>query len=628
MKALKKGTGLFICFYLPVMSIFLWNCTSEKKTHQAFLPENALSHAHQDSLNFLTAVLTLAIIFASIACYLLFQNQKKRKQLETKNREILNQQEELITLSAAAQSAAEAKFKFFTHIANAFRVPLTLILLPVDEMLEHKELSTIHKHQMELIHKNAQRLLLMINQLTDFRKIEHDKMKIECTTQDFVAFSKDIISSFSLLASRKNIELKLFSSDKKIMSRFDKHMFDKVMFNLLSNAIKFSPENERVQIRLNHNKTDEMLEIAITDQGKGIAEEEKKHVFEAFYQAEPGNFFGSGLGLSLSKEITELHRGTIGIASEKGNGSTFWIKLPLKNIPELSGGHALGDNFAIDTGQLNLYAADMPAADPETNDYDKYLNEESILIIDENEELLNYLKNSFQEEYEVFTANDHIQGIKLAGEMVPDLIIAAINPSEKLTGQLTPVLKNDIRTSHIPIIIISAINNQDHQLNEIKQMADLFMTKPFSAAVLKESVKNLLWNRKLLRNKFGNDSSGESKITVITKSDKKFLHDFKDIIEQNIANDKFSVEDIASALGISRIQLYRKTKVLLDSTVNDYILQKRLKKAKYLLINEDLSISEITYRVGFSSPTYFSTVFKSKYNCTPSSYKRGININS
>ncbi|MBB6501544.1 ATP-binding protein [Pedobacter cryoconitis] len=618
MKAIKKGTTFFVYFYLLLVSIFACGCFSE----------NPSDSVHHDSLNFLVVILAVAIIFALIACYLLFQNQQKHKQLEIKNREILKQQEELIALSAAAQSAAEAKFNFFTHISNAFRVPLTLILLPVDEILEFKDLSAVHKHQMELIHKNVQRLLLMINQLTDFRKIEHDQMKIECTNQDFVAFSKDIISSFSLLASRKNIELKLFSSDKKIMSWFDKNMFDKVMFNLLSNAIKFSPENERVQIRLHHNKADEMLEIAIIDQGKGMTQEEIEHIFELFYQAEHGDFFGSGLGLSLSKEITELHQGTINIESKKGHGSTFCIKLPIGNIPDLYEEQPSVNDFTIDTEQLNLYAADIPSPAPVHNDHDNYLNEESILIIDENEELLKYLKNSFQEEYEVFTASNNTQGLKLAYEMVPDLIIADINLSEKLAGQLTPALKNDDRTSHIPIIIISAINNKDHQINEIKQMADLYMTKPFSAAVLKESVKNLLWNRKLLKSKFRNDNPGESKMTVISKSDKKFLHDFTDIIEQNIANDKFNVEEIANALGISRIQLYRKTKVLLDSTINDYILNKRLKKAKYLLINEDLSISEITYRVGFSSPTYFSTVFKSKYNCTPSSYKKQITINT
>ncbi|QNK63706.1 helix-turn-helix domain-containing protein [Pedobacter sp. PAMC26386] len=604
---------------------------ADKKTNSVSLVEKPMHTVHQDSLNFLVTALALAIIFAFIACYLLYQNRRKSNQLELKNKEALRQQEELVALSTATQATAEAKFSFFTHISNAFRVPLTLILLPLDEMLENKNPSHTSKHQLNLIHRNVQRLLLMVNQLTDFRKIEYDKMKIDLTPQDFVAFSKDIISSFKALALRKNIDLKLSSSDKEIMIWFDKNMFDKVMFNLLSNAIKFSPEHGKIQIGLKNNQADQILEISVSDNGNGMTEEEVKHVFELFYQADKGSFFGSGLGLSLSKEITELHHGTINIQSKKQEGTTFLIKLPLKqgySIPEKPKN---APDFTISAAHLNQYTAGILQDSSVTSlndEQDSYLNEESLLIIEENEELLEYLKSSFKGEYEVFTTTNNAQGLKLAVEMIPDLIITGITLTEKSTVQITPTLKNDERTSHIPIIILAANGNEEHKINEIKQMADLYLTKPFNFNLLKESVKNLLWNRKLLKRKFRSDQSSESNMAMLSKSDKKFMNDFTSVIEENIANDKFNVDDVANALGISRIQLYRKTKVLLDCTINDYILNRRLKKAKYLLINEDLSISEITYQVGFSSPTYFSTVFKSKYNCTPSSYKKQIAVNT
>lgn len=630
MLADQKRAMLFIYQSLMMTSVFVSGCSPEKRTNSNSILEKPMRIIQQDSLNFLVTALILALIFAFIACYLLYQNYQKSKELEIKNNETLRQQEELIALSTANQATAEAKFSFFTHISNAFRVPLTLILLPLDEMLDSKNSSNPTRHQLNLIHRNVQRLLLMVNQLTDFRKIEYDQMKIDLALQDFVAFSKDIISSFKAMALRKNIELKLSSSDKDIMVWFDKNMFDKVLFNLLSNAIKFSPEHGKVLIGLKSNSADQTLDITVSDSGNGMTEEEAKHVFDLFHQTGNGSFFGSGLGLSLSKEITELHQGTISIQSKKGKGTTFHIILPLNQEHSIPAEQKANPNFAVSAGHFNPYTAETLQDDivEASDEQDGYVNEESLLIIEENEELLEYLRNSFKEDYEVFTASSYTQGLKVAYEMIPDLIITDITSAENSTVQITPALKNDIRTSHIPVIILAADGNEEHKINEIKQMADLYLTKPFNYILLKESVKNLIWNRKLLKRKFRNETATEANTAILSRSDKKFLNDFTSVIEQNIANDKFNVDDIAIALGISRIQLYRKTKVLLDCTINDYILNKRLKKAKYLLINEDLSISEITYKVGFSSPTYFSTVFKSKYNCTPSSYKKKLAVNT
>lgn len=248
--------------------------------------------------------------------------------------------------------------------------------------------------------------------------------------------------------------------------------------------------------------------------------------------------------------------------------------------------------------------------------------EESLLIIDQNKEVLLFLVENLKKEYEIFTAINGTEGLQMASEFIPDLIIIAVNLSEKSGYQIASALKHDHRTAHLPLILISANGTEDQKIIGMKQMADCFMTIPFNLLLLRESIKNLLWNRQLLKNKFSSELPSEAESTGMNRIDKKFMNDFNSFIEQNLDNDQLHVEDIARALGISRIQLYRKTRLLLNTTINDYILCRRLKKAKHLLANEELPISEITYRTGFSSPAYFSAVFKSKYNCTPSDFKK------
>jgi DNA-binding response OmpR family regulator len=353
-------------------------------------------------------------------------------------------------------------------------------------------------------------------------------------------------------------------------------------------------------------------------------EEEMLHAFDFFYQGKLEYQKGSGLGLSLSKEIIQLHKGCIDVTSKKGKGTTFRILLS-------TGEDHLSEEEKIatlkesrpDYNDIKIYTTELEEKDKtQVFEPSRELKEQSVLIIEDNEDMLDFLKQKLQTDYEVYTARDGDAGLSEAFEKVPDLILSDIVLPSPSGIEITRILKNDFRTSHIPVILLTAKQNQEQQIEGLKIMADGYITKPFNVRHLTETIKNLLFNRNLLKVHFSSDYPADINLPVPKKLDKKFINDFMRLVENNIANENFSVDDLCRSLGISRIQLYRKVKALLDCNITDYILNRRLHKAKYLLLNEDLSISEITYQVGFSSPAYFSSVFKSKYGCTPTEFKK------
>jgi DNA-binding response OmpR family regulator len=348
------------------------------------------------------------------------------------------------------------------------------------------------------------------------------------------------------------------------------------------------------------------------------------HAFDMFYQADSYSFKGSGLGLSLSKEFMNLHKGSLNVKSKKGQGTTFTIKL------RTGDSHLLEDEKYTHKDQIeNIYEQEKiynitPEELPilQNKPADGLIKEQSILIIEDNTDLLAYLTSKFETDYEVFATTNGNDGFNLAFEKIPDLIISDVVLPELSGKEITNKLKTDIRTSHIPIILLTAKGSLEQQIEGIRNKADAYIVKPFNFDYLLENVRNLLNNRQLLKEHYSSEYPVGNKVPISKKLDKKFLNEFSGIVEANLSNEKFTVDDICKNIGISRIQLYRKVKALLGCTITDYILSRRLQKAKYLLTNEDLSIAEITYQTGFASPTYFSTVFKGKYGCTPSEYKR------
>ncbi|MGN6640292.1 MAG: substrate-binding domain-containing protein [Mucilaginibacter sp.] len=598
-----------------------------EKQQSLLADQEAIYKSQQIVLNIIIITLVLTVIFGGLAFYSLTENRKINKSLEAKNNEIVSQRNQLIEMSAKAEAATEARLNFFTNVSHEFRTPLTLMLAPLQDMLNQEKVFSLAGKNLRLVQQNAYRLLKLVNQLIDYRKIEFDKQTIKASENNLTEFVQDIVDSFRLYAQKMNVKLLFSTSDKEIKAWFDTEMLDKVFFNLISNAIKFCNENGRINVTVRKND-DKCVYIDVEDNGVGMLPEDTALVFDQFYQADNAPVTGSGIGLSLSKEIVLFHHGNIEVKSQKWKGTTFTVTLPLgsDHLSAMEKSYVRNDWSDI-AEKSKIYQNEYGNI---TNRYENELlkkpSEHSILVIEDNPDLLQYLTEKFSENFEVYTAENGTNGLMRAFDHVPDLIISDVVLPGISGKELAKTLKSDLRTSHIPIILLTAQGSLEHQISGVQSLADLYITKPFNLDYLIANVWNLIGNRAILKQHFTSDISPTEKLTVSKKLDKKFLNDFAGIVEQNLANDKFSVDDICKIIGISRVQLYRKVKALLDCSITDYILNRRLKKAKYLLNNEDLTISEVTYMVGFSNPNYFSTVFKAKYGCTPTEFKKKDNF--
>lgn len=590
---------------------------------RTLLAEQATIYKSQQTvLNVLVVSLVLAIVFGGLAFYSLMDNRKINKSLGAKNEEILLQKNQLIEMSAKAESATEARFNFFTNVSHEFRTPLTLMLSPLQDLMESDKLPHYVTENIKLIHKSTYRLLKLVNQLIDFRKIEIDKQKLQAGENDIVAYIKDIVESFKLYADKLGIRLTFMPEGKVPAVWFDVNWLDKVFFNLIANAIKFSSKGGNIKILLSVNQQNQVV-IKIEDQGPGMTEEEQLFIFDYFYQADNAPVVGSGIGLALAKEIIELHHGKIEVSSKKWAGSIFTVTLPVGDSHLCSNEKYHEKVEWPDMHQKSvMYQTDVVSVNEDKiSDGFEPPKEFTILIVEDDADLLEYLSDRLSRHFNVCTAINGNNAITETYEKVPDLIISDIVLPGLSGKEIAGKLKTDFRTSHIPIILLTAQSSIDQQIQGLNSMADMYVTKPFNFDYLLAGVNNLLKNRNLLKEHFTSDVSSP-KLPHAKSLDRKFVNDFRGIVEQHLSDDAFGVEEICKTIGVSRIQLYRKVKALLGCTVNDYILGRRLQKAKFLLANEDLTIAEITYKIGFANPTYFSTVFKNRYGCTPSEFKK------
>ena len=570
----------------------------------------------------ISVTLALALIFGGVMFYYLQENKKINKKLELQKEEISTQRNQLIELMSKVKEATDAKFNFFTNISHELRTPLTLIMGPLEAALSSSKLHFTIKNNLDFIQRNALRLLRLINQLMDFRKVEENKMKLHASENNISRFVTEIANAFNDIARKKSISYNIVTRVNDLNIWFDVTMLDKVLFNLLANAFKFTSQNGTINVTIDKTTNGNMALIKVEDTGIGMSAEDAAHAFELFYQGHCSTFKGNGLGLSLSKELLNLHHGDITVKSEKGKGTAFEISLPVGKAhlqPEeiLSVEPALINIYE----DIKIYTTDMEPVVLQKETVDFSQKENSILVIEDNDDLRAFLKTRLGDRYEIHEAENGGKGLSLAFDIVPDLIITDIILPVQCGLQITEILKHDIRTSHIPIILLTAKASIQEQIEGIKLQADAFIVKPFNLEYLEVTIKCLLKNRAVLREHYTSELPTETRSNSSNKIDRKFINEFTAIVENNISNEDFSVDDIGKQIGISRVQLYRKVKALIGYNVNDYILTVRLQKAKYLLINEDLTISEVSYKVGFASPAYFSTVFKSKCTMTPSEYK-------
>ena len=529
-------------------------------------------------------------------------------------------------MSQKAEDAHQAKLSFFTNISHEFRTPLTLILSPLEELLLNPKLNPTFRQTLQLVQKNVLRLYRLVNQLMDFRKIEFNKMQLHVSCNDMIKFTREIFTSYEVLAKNKNISFQFFTNEESLLVWFDMTMIDKVIFNILSNAFKFTKENGFIYVTI--KKTDDNCIIKIEDNGIGMSPHSLQHAFEPFFQGEYENYKGTGLGLALSKELIELHKGNITVTSEKWKGTIFEISLPLTN-EHFAGNELLSSELThtVIKEDAKIYITEHydknsipPESISENND-----KQFSILIIEDNDDLRDYLIELLNKQFDVMGAENANTALQLIFDHLPDLIVCDVVIPGKTGLEITRIIKEDVRTSHIPVILLTARNEEMNKIEGLKTGADAYITKPFHYGFLQETILSLLDNREKTRKHFSGEVLAELKSGVTKKSDRKFVSTFSAIVENNIANDKFTIENICEELNISRVQLYRKVKQLMDCSVNDYINNTRLQKAKYYLQHENLTIAEIAFKTGFSSATYFSTAFKTAFGKTPSEYKHNRN---
>ncbi|MDR7128577.1 signal transduction histidine kinase/CheY-like chemotaxis protein/AraC-like DNA-binding protein [Algoriphagus sp. 4150] len=558
------------------------------------------------------AIVSLAYVFKSLK-----DKQEINKELQNKNDEVLEQQQKIMDYSKQAEEATQQKLEFFTNISHEFRTPLTLIQGPIEEMLQNKDAS-MFKSDLFLIRKNTYRLLRLVNQLMDFRKIDGDKMAINASQQALIPFLEDIMSVFGKTAKDNQIRFKLMCEEPHIKLWFDPAMMDKVIFNLLSNSFKFTPRKGFVYVKVSRDMPRYEVVIEVVDNGEGMNHEEVLHVFDRFYQGSSGvRKVGTGLGLALAKELVELQHGKIVAKSFKGENTVFEIRLKMGN------GH-------FNSGELSEGSPLGQVLDHESyiSEYDDLQEEErqpdlaqTILIVEDDPEIRNYLKKRLSGEYRVLEAEDCRSALSIALDVVPDLITCDLMLKNEDGLDLIKKLKADPKTSPIPIIVISAKTSHEDQLKGVKTGIDDYITKPFNMAFVKERIKTILSNRSKIKAHYLHELPASDPTAQVDRSERKFVNVFTSLIEQNIGDPNFGVNEIGKEMGLSRGQLYRKVKSTLGYSVNDYIVKIRLKKAKYLLINDTCGIAEVAFKTGFKTSAYFSTVFKNAFDYTPSEFR-------
>lgn len=568
-----------------------------------------------NTLKILLGLFILSLLLGGYSIYSTYKLKKKKRELELQNQKITTQRNQIKKIAEEVKQSNEAKTNFFTGLSHEFKTPITLILSSIESLTENKQIKDKKLlSEVSLMYNNSKRLLRLINQLLDFRKNENQKFELQASETNLYKFSKVIFKDFKREAKKRNISYSISSDNEKLNVYIDRNLMDKVYFNLLSNALKFTPNNGSIEIKIEDR--DNFVNIRFKDTGIGIPKAEIEEVFNAFYQGSNNKKASSGIGLHLSKEFIELHKGRIEVNSK--HGTEFIILIP-KGKAHLNEDQIINEPDLIDDEAFSFgdYEENMPPIEKGADSNLDY----SILLIEDHLDLANYLSRKFKDSFEV-EISDGSDGIDKAIELIPDIIICDVNLSSSLNGfDVCKTLKNDLRTSHIPVIILTALGNKESYIQGLEAGADLYLTKPFSFAILSQFIESLLYNREKLRYYYINNLDQVNRESSFGQLEQSFISNVNKIVRDNIDNSNFTVEQLAEKLNISRVQLYRKMKAISGINISDFIQNKRLDEAKLLLRDSDLSISEIAYATGFSSPNYFSTSFKNKFGITPKKFR-------
>ena len=510
------------------------------------------------------------------------------------------------------------KIKFFTNVSHEFRTPLSLIITPLEKILAQED-DEQQKSHLQLIYRNARRLLNMVNQLLDFRKLEDLELKLFPSHGDIVKLIRELSFSFTDLAEKKNIRFSFKSNVEFLETAFDNDKIERILFNLLSNAFKFTPENGKVSVELNmvKERDKQLLEIRVKDTGIGIEPSKHQLIFERFYQNEVPGFIinqGSGIGLSITKEFVHLHGGTIDVESTPENGSCFIVKLPVKASRMKPVVPALSDAALPAKPDVNNIAFNEVTIERRNNKLP------SVLIVEDNEDFRTYLKDNLKQYFEITEAVNGNDGWQKILSVHPGLVISDISMPEMDGIDLCKKIRSDKRTKHLPVILLTALAGEEHQLRGLETGASDYLSKPFNFDILLSKSRNLLVQQETIKKTYQKQIEIKSTAADIDSPDKKFVVHVLQVIEKNLANADFSVEELSSEVNMSRVALYKKILKLTGKTPFEFIKSIRLNRAVQMLEKKEFTVAEISYQVGFNNPKYFTKLFKSEFGVLPSSY--------
>lgn len=534
------------------------------------------------------------------------------------------------------QQVTDMKLRFFTNISHELRTPLTLIEGPLEFILKRSDLSKEVREQLQVVERNTHRMLRLVNQILDFRKIQNHKMKLCVEQIDIVSFVHKIMENFESVAESNKIDF-MFESEQPVLKLWvDADKVEKIVFNLLSNAFKYTQPGKTITVFVHENE--DSVTVGVQDQGIGIPENKKNSLFVRFETLLDKNLFNpnsSGIGLSLVKELVEMHHATIRVESKEGEGSCFMVDF-LKGKEHYGEDveFVLSDNVevmdAISKQDVPDDAVTVPDVVASDASQDKTAAEKTMLLVEDNLELRFFLRSIFSPRFRIIEAANGVEGLEKAVKYIPDIIISDIMMPEKDGITLVRELREELTTSHIPVVLLTAKTDMDTKLQSLQQGADSYITKPFSATYLEARVDNLLARRQKLRQFYCERlmnvnppevENEEEEIDMMSQQDRRFLERLTEFMERNIDNGDLVVDDLVHEMAVSRSVFFKKLKSLTGLAPIEFIKEMRVKRAAQLIETGEFNMTQIAYMVGINDPRYFSKCFKQRFGMTPTEYK-------
>lgn len=571
-------------------------------------------------------VLLVFVVLLIVACAFAIRAYVAKARINSRLHDSMRKQQ---AMTEEMERMTQTQLQFFTNVSHELRTPLTLIAGPADQLLEDPSVRGQHRSMVQMIQRNTRILIQLVGEILDFRKVQNNKATLRLNRFVLAKELSTWAEDFRAAAARRRITINVITSgaagndssattDENLVIA-DRDKIEHVYFNLMSNALKYTPEGGCITTTVEHS--DHHFTITVSDTGKGIDPKELPHLFERFYQAQ-GSIGGTGIGLSLVKAYVDMHHGTIEAQSEPGKGTSFVVTLPdtqpgydpandQKAAPRVEDKNLIDDNYVSVDIDANA------AADRITNAEDFDSERPLVLIIDDNNGMRAYLRSILKDKYNVSEAADGKQGLEKACREIPKLVICDVMMPVMDGLEFTRQLKQNMATSHIPVILLTARSLSEQREEGYGTGADSYLTKPFSGSVLLARVDNLLRNRTMLRSLFSGDKKEEAAEEQLGSRDQTFINRLRDSIRQNMGDSDFTVERLGEELGLSRVQLYRKVKALTGQTPVDLLKKARLERARLLVEKTDKSISEIAYEVGFTAPSYFNKCFKDEFGVSP-----------